>query len=306
MSKSLEGIYRYHKLEKIGEGTFGVVYKAKDKLTQNIVALKRIRLEDEDDGVPATAIREVSLLRELDHPNVIKIQNVILENGKLHFVLDYVKQDLKCYLNYEKKPLPSQTVKSFMRQILSGLAHCHENRVIHRDLKPSNILIDQLGSLKLCDFGLARTVYIPNRTMTAEVCTLWYRPPEILLGQRLYDTSIDIWSVGCIFAELIESCVLFPGDSEIDQLFRIFREKGTPVENEWPGVTKLPNYNKTFPSWSSKPISLKSTNDEVTLDLLNKLLEYEPKKRPTAKEALEHPYFKTNVVNIDTNMDCSN
>jgi cyclin-dependent kinase len=154
---------RYQKMEKIGEGTYGVVYKAKDRVTGEIIALKKIRLEAEDEGIPSTAIREISLLKELQHPNI---------------------------------------VKSFLYQLLTGVAYCHHHRVLHRDLKPPNLLINREGQLKLADFGLARAFGIPVRSYTHEVVTLWYRAPDVLLGSRKYSTPVDIWSVGCIFAEM--------------------------------------------------------------------------------------------------------
>lgn len=214
----------YQKMEKIGEGTYGVVYKARDLVHNRIVALKKIRLEADDEGVPSTAMREISLLKELSsHPNVVYLYDVIHERKKLYLVCEFVDQDLKKCMEKTPQRIDVLQVKSFLYQLLAGIAYCHANRVLHRDLKPQNLLIDQYGNLKLADFGLARAFGIPIRSYTHEVVTLWYRAPEILLGAKHYSTPVDSWSIGCIFVEMMTKQPLFPGDSEIDELFRIFR-----------------------------------------------------------------------------------
>jgi len=286
---------RYQKLEKLGEGTYGIVYKAKDQKTGEIVALKKIRLEAEDEGVPSTAIREISLLKELAHPNVVSLKNVVHQDNKLYLVFEFLDRDLKKYMELVGKSLHKMLVKSYLQQLLKGIAHCHTHRVLHRDLKPQNLLIDKKGNLKLADFGLARAFGIPIRTYTHEVVTLWYRAPEILLGCKQYSTPVDIWSIGCIFAELVTRMPLFPGDSEIDQLYRIFRCFGTPTEELWPGVSLFKDFKPTFPQW--RPVNLIeavpaiNTLDAPGLDLLKRMLVYEPSKRISARDALKHPFF---------------
>jgi serine/threonine protein kinase len=183
-------------------------------------------------------------------------------------------------------------IKSYCYQIIKGIAFCHSHRVLHRDLKPQNLLIDRKGAIKLADFGLARAFNLPVRTYTHEVVTLWYRSPEILLGSKHYSTPVDIWAIGCIFAEMFLQTALFPGDSEIDQLYKVFNVLGTPTEKEWPGISQLPHYKSSFPSWSGS--SLKNAmkfQDEDALDLMAKMLVYDPVKRISAKAALNHPYF---------------
>ncbi|KTF86419.1 hypothetical protein cypCar_00003574 [Cyprinus carpio] len=226
----------YLKIEKIGEGTYGVVYKGRNKTTGQVVAMKKIRLESEEEGVPSTAVREISLLKELQHPNVV--------------------------------------------------------RVLHRDLKPQNLLIDNKGVIKLADFGLARAFGVPVRVYTHEVVTLWYRAPEVLLGASRYSTPVDVWSIGTIFAELATKKPLFHGDSEIDQLFRIFRTLGTPNNEVWPDVESLPDYKNTFPKWKSGNLANTVKNlDKNGIDLLTKMLIYDPPKRISARQAMTHPYF---------------
>ncbi|KAG1748130.1 kinase-like domain-containing protein [Suillus clintonianus] len=287
---------RYAKIEKVGEGTYGVVYKARDVTTNQIVALKKIRLEAEDEGVPSTAIREISLLKELKDDNIVRLLDIVHAEQKLYLVFEFLDVDLKRYMenaNTSGTPISIGIVKRFTHQLNAGLLYCHSHRILHRDLKPQNLLIDKKNNLKLADFGLARAFGIPMRTYTHEVVTLWYRAPEVLLGSRHYSTAIDMWSVGCIFAEMVmRGSPLFPGDSEIDQIFKIFRILGTPSEETWPGVTQLPDYKDTFPRWSKQELKSVVPNlDEQGLDLLAHTLTYDTAKRISAKRALNHPYF---------------
>ncbi|KAJ3070333.1 Cyclin-dependent kinase catalytic subunit [Podochytrium sp. JEL0797] len=282
----------YEKIEKIGEGTYGVVYKARDRSSGAIVALKKIRLETEDEGVPSTAVREISLLKELNHPNIVRLLDIVHSDVKLYLIFEFLDLDLKKYIDSIKKELDPSLIRSYMTQLLSGMNFCHAHRILHRDLKPQNLLIDQHGVLKMCDFGLARAVGIPLRTYTHEVVTLWYRSPEILLGSRHYSTAVDMWSIGCIFAELSTKHPLFPGDSEIDEIFKIFRVLGTPNEDVWPGISQLPDYKDNFPQWHAKPLAQITPGlCEDGLDLLQSLLVYDPAYRISAKRALQHPYI---------------
>ncbi|KAK5798228.1 hypothetical protein VI817_004519 [Penicillium citrinum] len=302
----------YQKIEKIGEGTYGVVYKARELSHPNrIVALKKIRLEAEDEGVPSTAIREISLLKEMHDPNIVQLFNIVHADGhKLYLVFEFLDLDLKKYMEAlpvseggRGKALPDGSmmganlglgedmVKKFMAQLVEGVRYCHSHRILHRDLKPQNLLIDREGNLKLADFGLARAFGVPLRTYTHEVVTLWYRSPEILLGGRQYSTGVDMWSVGAIFAEMCTRKPLFPGDSEIDEIFKIFRVLGTPDEEIWPGVTSFPDYKSTFPKWTRPNVPLVPGLEEAGSDLLEALLEFDPAHRLSAKQACQHPYF---------------
>mmetsp|Transcript_4717 Transcript_4717/g.6554 ORF Transcript_4717/g.6554 Transcript_4717/m.6554 type:complete len:299 (-) Transcript_4717:153-1049(-) len=288
---------RYQKIEKpgsnLGEGTYGVVYKARDLQTNEIVALKRIRLEVEDEGIPSTALREISLLRELSHENIVDLKDCVQSDGKLYLVFEFLDKDLKKYMESCSGLLSPMLVKSYLFQMCRGLAFCHARGVMHRDLKPQNLLVSRDGRLKLADFGLARAFCPPIRPLTHEVVTLWYRPPEILLGQQAYAPPVDVWAIGTMLVEMVTKRPLFPGDSEIDQLFKIFRQLGTPLEDAWEGVTQLPDWNPSFPKWYKTAFSKTVTEnlDAAGLNLLEAFLAYSPKDRITAKDALNHPYF---------------
>lgn len=287
--------YIFNKSDKLGEGTYGVVYKGIDLVTKNAIAIKKIRLENEDEGMPSTTMREIAILKELSHPNIIQLLNVkYLPNEKrLDLVFEYVEFDLKKYLKKFTQPLHQDLIKSFMRQLLKGIIHCHDRRIIHRDLKPQNLLIDaNNNTLKIADFGLARAFSVPIRTLTHEIETLWYRAPEVLLGQKEYSLGVDTWAIGCIFAELYERRPIFAGDSEIDQIFKIFQYHGTPTESEWSGVNNIPHFKHTFPKFRKKTPQekFKKLNGHA-LDLVLRLIELDPAKRISAVEALSHPYF---------------
>jgi len=256
--------------------------------------LKSIRLEDENEGVPATAIREISLLKELNHPNVVRLHDIIHTENKLTLVFEYLDVALKKYQNENVGKIAKQIMKSFLFQFLKGLACCHENKILHRDLKPQNLLINkQKGELKLADFGLARAVGIPVKNFSHEVVTLWYRPPDVLMGSKHYPSTIDIWSTGCIFAEMAIGKPLFPGSSNDDQLLRIFKGLGSPNEETWPGVVELKSdYKTAYPHFPGHKLQeLVPDLDSQGYDLLGKMLQYDPNKRITAKQALEHQYF---------------
>ncbi|XP_068081141.1 cyclin-dependent kinase 2 isoform X3 [Anabrus simplex] len=244
------------------------------------------------EGVPSTAIREISLLKELNHPNVVRLLDVVHSDKKLHLVFEFLVQDLKKFLDTTMNELSEMLVKSYLHQLLNGISYCHAHRVLHRDLKPQNLLIDNQGYIKIADFGLARAFGLPVRTYTHEVVTLWYRAPEILLGSKFYSTAVDIWSLGCIFAEMLTRRALFPGDSEIDQLFRIFRTLGTPDEEMWPGVSQLPDYKPMFPRWDAQDIvDVLPLKDADGRDIFLKLMTYDPNKRISARVAMKHQYF---------------
>ncbi|GAA6027408.1 hypothetical protein JCM8097_007839 [Rhodosporidiobolus ruineniae] len=332
----------YERLEKVGEGTYGTVYRCRQLSTGHIVALKKIRLEEEDEGVPSTALREVSVLMELGESRhegaecIVRLLDVIHCDESLSLVFEFLDLDLKRYMDAAavaaqstapgqldangnwsipmqggqgnvqlphnvkgkgraKRGLPSDLCAKFMSQLLLGLAHLHSRRILHRDLKPQNLLIDKAGNLKIADFGLARAFGVPLRTYTHEIITLWYRPLEVLLGGRHYTTAVDVWSCATIFAEMASGLPLVPGDSEIDQIFKIFRLMGTPTPQSWPGLTQMPDYKTTFPRWAPTDLQqlLGAEMDDRALDLLERMLQIDPDRRMSAKRALTHPYFHT-------------
>ncbi|KAG1052771.1 hypothetical protein G6F46_009784 [Rhizopus delemar] len=286
---------RYTRIEKLGEGTYATVYKGKNRVTGEIVALKEIHLDPEE-GAPSTAIREISLMKELKHPNIIRLQDIIHTESKLSLVFECMDQDLKKYMDTTARAtrgvLSVGVIKSFMYQLLKGIAYCHENRVLHRDLKPQNLLINKHLQLKLGDFGLARAFGIPVNTFSNEVVTLWYRAPDVLLGSRMYSTSIDIWSAGCIMAEMYTGRPLFPGTTNEDQLQKIFRLLGTPTEQTWPAITQFPEYKPPQVIYPPQHLSqVLTTIDPIGIDLLSRMLQYQPQMRISAKDALEHAFF---------------
>ncbi|KAI8918667.1 kinase-like domain-containing protein [Powellomyces hirtus] len=284
---------KYDKIGKVGEGTYSVVYKARNHENGDIVALKKIRLETEDKGVLSKAIREISLLKKLDHSNIITLKDFVYNDIKLYLIFKFLDLDLKKYMETQTNGLSPALIKSYMHQLIKGIMFCHCHHVIHRDLKPQNLLIDQNGMLKLADFGLARACGVPLRAYTHEVVTLWYRTPEILLGSKTYLTAVDMWSVGCIFAEMCLRQPLFLGDLEIDELFRIFRTLCTPNEETWPNVSALPDYKPTFPVWGRKNLKMVVPKLDATgIDLLSRLLTYNSVHCISAKKALVHPYFE--------------
>ncbi|XP_037944703.1 cyclin-dependent kinase 1-like [Teleopsis dalmanni] len=291
----------YQKLEKIGEGSYGIVYRGKNLLTAQMVAMKKIKVKANDEGIPATAIREISLLQKLKHPHIVCLEDILMEADQLYLVFEYMLMNLKQYMNCKapKKYINDKLLRSYLHQITDAVYYCHCRRIVHRDLKPQNLLVDEKGTIKLADFGSGRCVGVPVRPYTNKIVTLWYRAPEILLGSPRYTFAVDIWSIGCIFVEMATGKPLINGDSEIDQLFRMFKTLETPTEIIWPGVSSLPNYKASFAMWSSYtlPAKLKNVN-ELGCDLIKKMLIYDPIKRISAKDILKHPYFNGGNVTM--------
>lgn len=283
---------KFEIIKKLGEGAFGVVYLAKDRLREVKVALKFVKDLD-GKGIPPSSLREISVLRSLCHPHIVHLIDVNYEVSpkSLYLVFEHCNYDLRCHLR--EHVLPMSDIKRFLRQILDALAFTHANRIFHRDLKPGNILVSADGqNIKLADFGMAREYQLPLRTYTREFGTRWYCAPEILLGTMHYSAAVDIWSVGTIMVELATRRPFAPGDSEIDQLFKIFQILGTPTEAEWPAVPQLRDFCPQFPKWQAKDLArLYPQFDSDGIDLLRKMLRYDEGSRITACEALRHPWF---------------
>eukprot|EP00741_Cyanophora_paradoxa_P003547 tig00000093_g3445.t1 len=284
---------RYQLLDKIGEGTFGVVLRAKNTETGETVAIKKIRLRKLEDGIPNNVVREVKALQQLEHPNVVKLYEVFPHGAGLVLVFEYMRSDLAEVLRWNRAPLSEAQAKSYMQMLLRGIAACHEQDIMHRDLKPANLLISPGGALKLADFGLARVHLGPGVQYTQQIATRWYRAPESLYGARRYGPGVDLWAAGCIMAELLANSPLFPGENDIDQLYRVVSILGTPDEDSWPGIRELPDYGKiAFPEMPAVPLEQLLPNaSPPALALLRRLLVYNPGARPSALDALLDPWF---------------
>eukprot|EP00041_Stephanoeca_diplocostata_P019248 m.412244 g.412244 ORF g.412244 m.412244 type:complete len:357 (+) comp21252_c0_seq2:298-1368(+) len=267
--------------------------------TREQVIRKCTRYHGTGQGVPYHVVREVSILKGITHRNIIKLVDVIHEFDAVSLIYEYLPRDLRAILDercsdeYVRGPATCDPqLKHYYMQLVQGVAFLHSRCILHRDLKPNDLRIDDKNVLKIANFRLARTFTLPLRTYTHEVVTLWYRAPEILLGKKRYDTSVDLWSAGCLLAEVICGDALFRGDCEIDQLFHIFKVLGTPTKKTWPELKTLPDYRATFPEWDAVNLQqlVEGLND-TSEDLLRQLLVYDCSKRISARKALEHPYF---------------
>ncbi|TFY72888.1 hypothetical protein EVG20_g117 [Dentipellis fragilis] len=299
---SSRSVYNYERLNSIEEGSYGIVFRAKDKQTGDIVALKKLKLDEEKHGFPITALREINALMACRHENVVRIREVVVGDTltQVFIVMDFIEHDLKTLLTLMPSPFLQSEIKTLMLQLLSAIAHCHSNWILHRDLKTSNLLMNNRGTIKVADFGLARRYGDPVGVggMTQLVVTLWYRrvlspAPEILMGAKTYSTAVDMWSVGCIFAELLLKEPLFQAKGEVDLLSMIFKLLGPPTSSSWPDYSLLP-LAKTITLPSPQPNQFRQKFQYMTaagIDLLMSLLTYDPERRITAEEALSHPYF---------------
>nr|AFC88295.1 CDK protein [Hevea brasiliensis] len=307
MLQGCRSVYEYEKLHEINEGTYGKVYKAIDKKTGKPVALKEVKMDVggdrnlEEYGFPLSSLREINILLSFHHLSVVNVKEVVVDShDNVFMVMEYMEHDLKGLMQTMKQPFSTSEIKCLMLQLLEGVKYLHDNWVLHRDLKTSNLLLNNQGELKICDFGMSRQYGSPLKPYTSLVVTLWYRAPELLLGAKQYSTAMDMWSVGCIMAELLAKEPLFRGKGEIDQLGKIFRILGTPSETIWPGFSKLPGakanfvrqpYNLLRNKFPASSFTGSPVLSDLGFDLLNKLLTYDPEKRITADAALNHAWF---------------
>lgn len=282
---------RYLKGEILGEGTYGVVYKAIDTKTNQTVAIKKIRLGKQKEGVNFTALREIKLLKELKHPNIIELIDVFPHKENLHLVFEFMESDLEAVIRDKNIVLSPADIKSYIQMTLKALAFCHKKWILHRDMKPNNLLIGADGQLKLGDFGLARIFGSPDRRFTHQVFARWYRAPELLFGTKQYGAAVDVWGAACVFAELLLRRPFLPGSSDIDQLGKIFAQFGTPKVSQWPDMIYLPDYMEFGYADPKGMRTLFPMASDDALDLLSKMFTYDPKARITAQQALEHRYF---------------
>ena len=303
-SKAIEGRcsnvgQRYVKIGRVGEGTYGIVYKARDKQTNQIVALKRCLPHHQDsDGFPLTTLREIATLRN-QHPNMIRLQEVAVSSSSVFLVFDFCPYDLahlvdQHYHVHRKSPFSTPQVKRLIIQLLSALAFLHSRRILHRDLKLSNLLYTEKGELKLADFGLSRKYKLP---LTPKVVSLWYRPPELLLGAHVYDESIDTWGAGCVMGELLLGKPLWNCKSEMEMIGTLFCELGLPTQNNWPGFFTMPliaNQSIVLPILSS-PAKLWDRFPGISLaglSMLSNLISWDPGRRWSAQKAEHATYMK--------------
>lgn len=284
------------KLNCIGEGTYGTVYRARDKETGQIRALKKLRMKKEKGGFPLTSIREIKILKSINHPNIVNLLEIVVgrKPHSIFLVFEYCEHDLAGLLDRIARSFTEAEIKTIMLQLLQGTEYLHSNFIIHRDLKLSNLLMNNKGVLKMADFGLARLFSNPLKQYTPKVVTLWYRCPELLLGAKSYHTACDMWAVGCIFGELLKHRPLLPGKTELNQLELIFKLLGTPNEKIWPGFSKLSKADtiRAFPVYIYNNLSQQFPQLSANgIDLLSRMLTFDPSKRITAAKALDHPYF---------------
>lgn len=293
----------FEKLDKIGQGTYSSVYKARDLETNKIVALKKVRFANMDPESVRFMAREIIVLRRLDHPNVMKLEGVIASrmSGSLYLIFEYMEHDLAGLLASPGIKFTEAQIKCYMQQLLHGLEHCHNRGVLHRDIKGSNLLIDANGNLKIADFGLATFFSSPQKQpLTSRVVTLWYRPPELLLGATEYGVAVDLWSAGCILAELFAGKPIMPGRTEVEQLHKIFKLCGSPSDAYWKR-SKLPHATIFKPQHPYKRCVAETYKDfpSSALSLLDVLLAVEPEPRGTAFSALDSEFFKTKPLPCD-------
>lgn len=280
----------------VGAGTYGKVFKAVHVFTRNKVALKRIRMEGEKDGFPITAVREIRLLQHLRHENVVNLQEVMVERNECFMVFEYLSHDLTGLINHPSFDLTPAHKKHLAKQMFEGLNYLHHRAVLHRDIKAANILVSNQGQLKFADFGLAR-FFSKSRELdyTNRVITIWYRPPELLLGETRYGPAVDIWSAACVYMEMFTKKAIFPGDgSEINQVDKLYNSLGSPTRADWPDIIDMPWFELMRPTERKKRIFEDLYRDQLSpcaLDLVAKIFQYDASKRPSAEDILAHPYF---------------
>lgn len=296
---------KYEVLGVVGEGAYGVVLKCRNKITGERVAIKKFKESEDDEAVRKTTMREVKILKMLKHPNVVSLREAFRRKGKLYLVFEYVEKNLLEVLEEQPAGLSSELVRKYIYQLCLSIAYCHENSIIHRDIKPENLLVNPDHSLRLCDFGFARTFRRSHQEFTDYVATRWYRAPELLVGTCSYTEAVDIWAIGCIMGELVDGQPIFPGESEIDQLYLIQDVLGPLPSQQMKLFHKNPRYKGySFPSVRS-PETLNQRYfgklPKVGINFLNSLVQLDPAKRLSSRQCLEHPYFEGLAKHYEVN-----
>jgi len=290
----------FERLDTLGEGTYGTVYSARDKVTGEIVAIKKVKIHDELEGFPITSLREIKMLQEIDHHvNIVSLREVVVgrKSDSIFLVFDYSLIDMGCLVDRMRMSREEMTIgeiKCLMLQLLNGMSFLHQNYIMHRDLKLSNLLMGKDGILKIADFGMSRKYEKPHKNYTSNVVTLWYRPPEILLESEDYDQSADIWSIGCIFAEFLQKGIpLFQGKNEVDQFYLICELIGYPSGKDLDAIgQKSHSLLQYATDYDKNHISSKfSKFGNKCVDLLNSILKWNPKRRMSINEIMVHPFF---------------
>lgn len=282
----------------IGAGTYGKVFKGIHVFTKHEVALKKIRMEGEKDGFPVTAVREIKLLQHLRSHNVVSLLEVMVERNECFMVFEYLSHDLTGLINHPTFSLTPAHKKDLAKQMFDGLAFLHHRGVLHRDIKAANILISNQGLLKFADFGLAR-FFSKSRQLdyTNRVITIWYRPPELLLGETRYGPAVDVWSAACVCMEMFTKKAVFPGDGgEISQLDKLYEALGTPARADWADFVEMPWFQLMRPRERRKRVfedNYRETLTPAALDMISSIFQYDPARRPSAEQVLQHPYFLT-------------
>ncbi|XP_055389423.1 cyclin-dependent kinase 9 [Condylostylus longicornis] len=307
---------KYERVAKIGQGTFGEVFKAREKSTKKFVAMKKVLMDNEKEGFPITALREIRILQLLKHENVVNLIEICRTKATVHngyrstffLVFDFCEHDLAGLLSNINVKFSLGEIKKVMQQLLNGLYYIHSNKILHRDMKAANVLITKQGILKLADFGLARAFSIPKSAeqknrYTNRVVTLWYRPPELLLGDRNYGPPVDMWGAGCIMAEMWTRSPIMQGNTEQQQLIYISQLCGSFTPDVWPGVEELDLYKTLdLPKGHKRRVKERLrpyVKDSCGCDLLDKLLMLDPKKRCDADTALNHDFFWSDPMPCD-------
>ncbi|KAL7737761.1 hypothetical protein ACLKA6_006151 [Drosophila palustris] len=299
-------VSEFEKLNRVGEGSYGIVYRARDTRSGEIVALKKVRMDQEKDGLPVSGLREIMILKRCQHENIVRLREVVVGKSldSIFLVMDFCEQDLASVLDNMSQPFTESEVKCITLQVLRALKYMHSRFIIHRDLKVSNLLMTDKGSIKVADFGLARLSGQPSKPMTPQMVTLWYRAPELLLGARTHTTAVDMWAFGCILGELLLGKPLLPGNSEIAQLNMIIDLLGAPSESIWPGFKDLPAVQNF--SLNQQPYNNLKTKfhmlGQAGRTLLGILFYYNPSRRATAEECLSSKYFTEPPLPCDPRM----